>query len=55
MSPDLNRNTALQHFKRGNAVEICNGIMFDFNPGLPHILKCEVKNMMAYGDGPFMT
>ena len=24
----------------GNAVEICNGIMFDFYPGLPHIYKC---------------
>ena len=27
MSPALNGNTVLQHFERGNAVEICNGIM----------------------------
>ena len=38
MSPALNGSTALQHFERGNAVKIRNGIMFDFYPGLPHIL-----------------
>ena len=31
------RSTALQCSECGNAVEICNGIMFDFYPGLPHI------------------
>ena len=31
MSPALNRSSALQRFKRGNAIEICNRIMFDFN------------------------
>ena len=36
MSPTL-YSSALQHFERGNAIEICNGIMFDFYPGLPHI------------------
>ena len=25
-------------FKRGNTVKLRNGIMFDFYPGLPHIL-----------------
>ena len=35
--PHLNRNTALQHFERGNAIEIRNGIMLDFYPGLPHM------------------
>ena len=37
MGPTLNGSTALQRFKRSNAVEICNGIMFNFYPGLPHI------------------
>ena len=38
MSPALNESTALQRFERGNAVEICNGILFDFYPGLAHIV-----------------
>ena len=37
MSPTLNGGTALQRFERGNVVEIRNGIMFDFYPGLPHM------------------
>ena len=37
MSPALNGSFVLQHFERGNAIEIRNGIMFDFYPGLPHI------------------
>ena len=32
----LNGSTALQCLERNNAVEIRNGIMFDFYPGLPH-------------------
>ena len=32
---------ALQRFKRGNTVELRNGIMFDFYPGLPHISPQE--------------
>ena len=31
MSPTLNGSSALQHFEHGNAVEIHNGIIFDFN------------------------
>ena len=38
MNPTLNGSFVLQRFKRGNAVEIRNRIMFDFCPGLPHIL-----------------
>ena len=41
MSPALNGSAALQRFKCGNAVEIHNGIMFDFYPGLPHM---ELRN-----------
>ena len=38
MSPTFNRSSTLQCFERGNMVEIRNGMMFDFYPGLPHIL-----------------
>ena len=37
MSPALNGSTALQRCEHDNAVEICNRIMFDFYPGLPHM------------------
>ena len=37
MSPTLNGSSALQCFKRGNVIEMCNRIMFDFSPGLTHI------------------
>ena len=37
MSLALNRSSAPERFERGNAIEIRNGIMFDFYPGLPHI------------------
>ena len=33
----LDQSTALQCFERDNAVEICNGTMFDFYMGLPHV------------------
>ena len=29
----------LEHFKRNNVIEICNGIMFDFYPGLPYMVS----------------
>ena len=38
MSPALDGSSALQRFERSNAIEIRNGIMFDFYPGLPHVL-----------------
>ena len=41
MSPALNGSSALQRFKRSNASEIRNGIMFDFYPGLPHVCSKE--------------
>ena len=37
MGPTFNGRSALQRFERGNAIEIRNGIMFDFYLGLPHI------------------
>jgi len=38
MSPTFNRSSALERFKRSYAIEIRNGIMFNFYPGLPHVL-----------------
>ena len=37
IGPTPNRSSALQHFKRGNALEIRNRITFDFYPGLPRM------------------
>ena len=37
MSPAFNGSSALEHFERSNEIEIHNGIMFDFYPGLPHV------------------
>ena len=36
MSPALG-SSMLEHFERRNAIEIHNGIMFDFNLELPHV------------------
>ena len=38
MSLALNGSFVLEHFKCGNAIEIRNGIMFDFYLGLPHVI-----------------
>ena len=38
MSPACNGGFALYSFKHGNAIDICNGIMFDFYLGLPNIV-----------------
>ena len=46
MSPALNGSSAIQRFERSNAIEICNGITFDFYTGLPHIINacaCLIK------------
>ena len=40
MSPTVNGSFALQCFKRGKAVKLHNGIMFNFYLGLPHIFLC---------------
>ena len=38
MSPTLSRSSALQRVKLGDALEIRDGIIFNFYPGLPHVL-----------------
>ena len=40
MSPALNGSSVLERFKRGNAIKIHDGIMFDFYPGLPLVSVC---------------
>ena len=47
MSLVLNRSSVLQRFERGNAVEIHNGIMFDFYLGLPQLKQS--RRMQAEG------
>ena len=37
MSPTLNGSSALEDFERSNAIELRNGIVFNFYPGLPHV------------------
>ena len=46
MSPALNGSSALQCFECSNAIEIRNGIMFDFYPGMPHIEMCNIMYYM---------
>ena len=36
MTPTFSGISVLERFERSNAIEICNEIMFDFYPGLPH-------------------
>ena len=38
MSLTLSGSSALQRVKLGDALEICNGIIFNFYLGLPHII-----------------
>ena len=45
MSPTFNGRSALERFERSYAIEIRNGIMFDFYPGLPHIKLSEVEEL----------
>ena len=37
MSPALDGNSVIRHFKRSDVVEIRDGITFDFYTGLPHM------------------
>ena len=39
MSPALNGSSAVQRFEGNDAIEIRDGITFDFYTGLPHILS----------------
>ena len=48
MSPTHNGSTVFQHFERGNVIEIHNGTMFDFYPGLPHMGNNFHVNVQLY-------
>ena len=37
MSSALNGSSAIRHFEGSDAIEICDGITFDFYTRLPHI------------------
>ena len=41
MSPAPSRSLALQHIKLGDALEIRDAIIFDFHPGLPHMILIQ--------------
>ena len=47
MSLALNGSSVLQHFEHSNAIEIRYRIMFDFYPGLPHLLTIS-KHEVSY-------
>ena len=47
MSSALNGSSVLERFERGNGIEIRNGIMFDFYPGLPHIYITHQMDTLA--------
>ena len=36
MSPALNGSSVIRRFERSDAIEICDGIIFDFYTGLSH-------------------
>ena len=42
MSPALNGSSAIRRFERGDAIEIRDGITFDFYTGLPHVLWVSI-------------
>ena len=45
MSPALNGSFALQRFTHGNVIKLCNGILFNFYPGLPHKLPTPFHSL----------
>ena len=52
MSPAFNGSYALERFERSKAIEIRNGIMFDFYPGLPHIYNNLGRDVIYLDDAP---
>jgi len=54
MIPIINGSSVLQRFERSNAVEICNGMMFDFYPGLLHVYQCIASSRKLYSYGTLL-
>ena len=48
MSLALAGSSAIWRFKHSNAIEICDGITFNFYTGLPHICNMEEKVQMLH-------
>ena len=46
MSPALNGSSAIRRFEGSDAIEIRNGITFDFYTGLPHIHVVKIQSML---------
>ena len=51
MSSAPSRSLALQHVKLSEALEIRNEIIFEFYPGLPHIVLPKIVHAHAHGAG----
>ena len=52
MSPALNGSSAIRRFERSYVIEICDGIIFDFYTGRPHINgtfsnSCQYKGRLC--------
>ena len=52
MSHALNETLAVQRFKHGNAIEICNGIIFDFYTSHVIVIYSTVPGIYGYTNGP---
>ena len=48
MSPTLNGSADIQRFECSDAIEIHDGIMSVFLPGLPHMYACRQGNDSLY-------
>ena len=48
MSSTLNGSSALEHFEHSNAIKIHKRNIFNFYPGLPHILEAFVLDNRIY-------
>ena len=49
MSPALNGSSAIRCFERSDAIEIRDGITFDFYTGLPHMVNLTVNFSLTHG------
>ena len=52
LSPTLNGSSGIQYFERSDAIEVRNGIIFDFYTGLPYPLTDTlILNAIYTGGG----
>ena len=56
MNHALNRSSAIRRFEGSDAVEICDGITFDFYTGLPHVaFQQDTSEQSYFPDEPFLS